>query len=231
MIIMGNITKALTVLLVAIFFVGAVSGTIVYYNGVVNERNSKIGSLNNQVASLNGEVSNLTAQVANLSSLQVSLGVLQANLSGLQENLTAANSEIVSLNSQIASLNSEISNLTAQLIKTTSTNEELTFANFHGNSTGVAGIYNWTITFALKNTGNATAIINNIIINRQPYSSFNPAPTISPSIENGFALSPNQSVTITLIDTNSPTQPFTRSAQLYVLTAISNSYLKYFGGS
>jgi hypothetical protein len=38
----------------------------VYYNGIVNDKDSKIASLNNQIANLNSQITNLTAQVANL---------------------------------------------------------------------------------------------------------------------------------------------------------------------
>ena len=130
-------------------------------------------------------------------------------------------SQITSLNQQIAKDNSQISNLTTQLIKTTKTNENLTFANFNGYAVN----NNWNITFTLENTGNATAIINNIIIDGQSYSSFNPALTINPSIENGYVLSPNQTVTITIEGTSQ--QPFHDGGKLYVTTAIGNSYLYY----
>jgi len=52
--------------LIAILFVSAIAGTIVYYNGIVNDKDSKIASLNNQIANLNSQITNLTAQVANL---------------------------------------------------------------------------------------------------------------------------------------------------------------------
>lgn len=52
--------------MIAILFVSAIAGTIVYYNGIVNDKDSKIASLNNQIANLNSQITNLTAQVANL---------------------------------------------------------------------------------------------------------------------------------------------------------------------
>ena len=64
--------------LVAILFVGAIAGTIVYYNGVVNGRNSKINSLNSQIANLNNEIINLNDEITNLSSQIHVFG--QANL-------------------------------------------------------------------------------------------------------------------------------------------------------
>jgi archaellum component FlaF (FlaF/FlaG flagellin family) len=119
---------------------------------------------------------------------------------------------IVYYNGVVNDKNSQISNLTAH------TNENLTFINFDGGFNGNI----WNMTFTLENTGNATAIINNIIIDGQPYSSINPVPTINPSIENGYALSPNQTVTITIEGTS--TQPFHMGGELYVLTAIGNSF-------
>jgi hypothetical protein len=90
----------MAVVAISLILASAVSGILVYYNGVVNEKNSKITSLNNQIASLNGEVSNLTAQ--------------SANLGALQANLTAANTEIANLTSQNLNLNNEIQNLKGQ---------------------------------------------------------------------------------------------------------------------
>ena len=161
----------IVVIVISVLFVSAIAGTILYYNGEVNQKNSQIASLNNQVANLSNQISNLTDQ----------------------------------------------------LIKTTAANENLTFFNFTGFS-GLQG-NGWNMTFILQNIGNATAIINNIIIDGQTYSSINPIPTVNPSIENGYALSPNQSVTIT-IHGSSP-NPFHNGGKLYVLTAIGNSYLFY----
>jgi len=138
-------------------------------------------------------------------------------------------SQIASLNTQIIQDNRQISNLAAQvgnLKNMTKANEELTFTNFKGGTFGVGGcnVWNWTFTFELKNTGNATAIINNVILpNGQSYSSFNPAPTVTPSIENGYVLESNQSVTLTLQDTNSTSNP-SNGNYIYVMTATGNSY-------
>jgi hypothetical protein len=54
--------------LIAILFVGAIAGTMFYYNGVVNDKNSKIVSLNTQIANQNNEIANLTSQISNLKS-------------------------------------------------------------------------------------------------------------------------------------------------------------------
>jgi hypothetical protein len=104
-----------------------------------------------------------------------------------------------------------------------SPNENLTFINFNG-SNGIQ-VEGWVMTFTLQNTGNTIAIINNIIIDGQSYSSINPVPTVNPPIQNGYALSPNQTVTITIHGT--PPPPFHKGDKLYVVTAIGNSYLFY----
>jgi hypothetical protein len=59
--------------LIAILFVSAIAGTIIYCNGVINDGNSKIASLNGQIANLDSKVSNLKGQVANLSSQIINL--------------------------------------------------------------------------------------------------------------------------------------------------------------
>jgi hypothetical protein len=143
------------------------------------------------------------------------------------------NSQIILLNQIIAEENSQISNLTAQvsnLLNMTRTNENITFTNFNSYSLGIGNSYNWTLTLDLKNIGNVTAIINNIIINGKSYSSFNPVPIVTPSIQNGFELSPNQSVEITLKNTNSTSAPH-YGTYVYVLTARGNSYRSPFIGS
>jgi outer membrane murein-binding lipoprotein Lpp len=164
------------VVLIALLFVG----TIFYYNGELNDKNSKIASLNNQIANLNSQISNLTSQVRNL-------------------------------------------------INMTRTNENITFINVNWYTAGTGyGEYDWTLSLALENIGNATAIINNVIINGQSYSSFKPIPIVTPSIQNGYALSPNQSVTIIMQGSNSSNAPSSDS-YVYVLTAIGNSYSYYLG--
>jgi cell division protein FtsL len=56
-----------TSILIAVVFVAAVAGTIVYFNGVLSNGNSKIASLNGQIADLNRKVSDLKAKAANIS--------------------------------------------------------------------------------------------------------------------------------------------------------------------
>lgn len=61
---MRSVIKFLTVLgVLAVLFVSVIAGTIFYYNGELNDRNSKISSLNSQIVSLNKEVTNLTSQL------------------------------------------------------------------------------------------------------------------------------------------------------------------------
>ena len=59
----------LTILIVVVvLLVSAVAGTIVYYNGAVNDRNSKIALMNTQIANLTSQTSSLKSQVTNLTS-------------------------------------------------------------------------------------------------------------------------------------------------------------------
>jgi len=52
--------------LIAILFVSAISATILYYNGVVNQKDSQIANQNNETANINDEIANLTSQNSNL---------------------------------------------------------------------------------------------------------------------------------------------------------------------
>jgi hypothetical protein len=54
--------------LIAILFVSAFTGISLYFNGELNDRNSKIALLNKQVANLTSQVSDLSSQVTNLTS-------------------------------------------------------------------------------------------------------------------------------------------------------------------
>ena len=83
-----------SVFLVAILFVSAFAATIVYYNSLLNDRNSKIDSLNSQLTNQNNEIANLTSQVANLSSV-----VFNLTTANIVSNLTVTeipdNSDLV----------------------------------------------------------------------------------------------------------------------------------------
>lgn len=92
----------------------------------------------------------------------------------------------------------------------------------------VGEIYEWNFTAVVKNNGSVTAIIRDIAINGQSYTSMDPVPTVSPSIENGCSLAPNQTITITIRNSNSTSQPFGFvSGKIYLMTEAGNSYLIY----
>jgi outer membrane murein-binding lipoprotein Lpp len=69
----------ISVLAVAVLFVVAIAGTVSYYSGVVNDRDSKIESMNSQIANLNSEILNLKEQVTNLTTanLVTALGITE----------------------------------------------------------------------------------------------------------------------------------------------------------
>ena len=71
---MRRINLTLTaIIVVAILLVSAIAGTIVYCNGLLNERDSQITSLKLQISNLTSQNSDLSNQVANLSSTVKSL--------------------------------------------------------------------------------------------------------------------------------------------------------------
>jgi hypothetical protein len=74
---MNKKIRALSILIVGLLFVSALAGTIFYYNGVVNDRDTKIESMNSQIASLNSQLSDFE-------------GIVE-NLSGVVTNFTTAN--------------------------------------------------------------------------------------------------------------------------------------------
>ncbi len=82
---MRSVIKFLTVLgVLAVLFASVIAGTIVYYNGVVKDRDAKISSLNSQIVDLNNELTNLSGKIgvfgqANLTSpnLVTALGVTE----------------------------------------------------------------------------------------------------------------------------------------------------------
>ena len=63
----GKIVSIATVLLIAIIFVSTTVGTLVYFNGIVNERISRISLLNSEIANVTLHISNLKADIANIS--------------------------------------------------------------------------------------------------------------------------------------------------------------------
>jgi len=58
----------IAIIAVAILFLTSISVTVVYFDGMLNDRNQQIASLNQQVAVDNSQISNLTAQMSNLRS-------------------------------------------------------------------------------------------------------------------------------------------------------------------
>ncbi len=60
---MGKIIIAITALAVAMLFVSAIAGTVIYYNTALNNKNSKIAFLQSQISNQNREIANLTSQI------------------------------------------------------------------------------------------------------------------------------------------------------------------------
>lgn len=83
---------------------------------------------------------------------------------------------------------------------------------------------NWNFTVYVQNVGNTNATIANVIIGGQPYKNVNPTPLVSPSIENGYILQPNQNVTIAIQDFTAPQNLQQGNHQVYFVTASGNSY-------
>lgn len=111
--------------------------------------------------------------------------------------------------------------------------EVITFVNVdylsYGAPTQKNYNYKWILTLNLKNTGNTNATITNIIMDGQPYSSFNPIPIVNPSIENGYVLSPNQNVTITVQGTNTTTAPNVYAGRMIYVVTVTGNYSTYVG--
>ena len=61
---MGKIKAVMTTLVIAMLFVSAIAGTVIYYNTGLNNKNSKIASLQSQISNQNKEIANLTSQIA-----------------------------------------------------------------------------------------------------------------------------------------------------------------------
>ena len=107
---------------------------------------------------------------------------------------------------------------------------KITVSNWGFHGIPSQSSWDWNLSLNIKNTGNTNAVINNIAINGQSYSSFNPIPTVNPPIKNGYALSPNQDVTITIQGTNTSTVPtFHKDSVINVETVIGNSYSTLLG--
>ncbi|HKM59469.1 MAG TPA: hypothetical protein VJY36_01205 [Candidatus Bathyarchaeia archaeon] len=61
---MGKMRTILTALIVAMLFVSAIVGTVIYYNTALNSKNSKITLLQSQISNQEKEIANLTSQIA-----------------------------------------------------------------------------------------------------------------------------------------------------------------------
>lgn len=97
--------------------------------------------------------------------------------------------------------------------------------SFRGRSISEGNIgYNWTVYLDLKNTGNVDSVIENIMLNGRPYSSYDPT-IVDPPIEDGCVLSPNQQVTITMQGINTSTHPgLYYNTTIVAMTRAGNSY-------
>ena len=87
---MAGPRKAYSALVIIILLISSLAGTILYYNGLINDNNSKIASLNSQIADLTKQISILKAQgQANVASsyLVTALGIseipVQIDLGGI----------------------------------------------------------------------------------------------------------------------------------------------------
>jgi hypothetical protein len=111
--------------------------------------------------------------------------------------------------------------------------EEITFVDVdylsYGAPTQKNYNYKWALTLNLKNTGNTNATITNIIMDGQPYGSFNPIPMVNPPIENGYVLSPNQNVTITVQGTNTTTAPNVYAGRMIFVVTVTGNYSTFVG--
>jgi hypothetical protein len=89
--------------------------------------------------------------------------------------------------------------------------------------------WNSTIKLYLENIGGGPATITDFVINGNSYSSYVPMPTVNPSIENGYTVSPFQSVTFTIKLINQPAALYQGGNELYVLTKDGQSLRIYLG--
>ena len=109
------------------------------------------------------------------------------------------------------------------------TNRNLITSNLNVVEGSYRKVWNWTITFDLKNTGNTPITINNLVINGQPYNDISPVPSINPSIKTGYTLSPQQSATMSVKVINQPIALYQGTNSLYILTTLGDSLEVYLG--
>ena len=89
--------------------------------------------------------------------------------------------------------------------------------------------WNSTIKLYLENIGVGPATISDFVINGKSYSSYTPVPSVNPSIENGYTLSPFQSITFTIKLINQLFPLYHGANELYVLTTDGQSLRIYLG--
>ncbi len=102
----------------------------------------------------------------------------------------------------------------------------------HSPYTGEGGngqSWNSTIKLYLENVGGGPSTISDFVINGKSYSSYTPVPSVNPSIENGYTVSPFQSITFTIKLINQPSALYQGANELYVLTKDGQSLKIYLG--
>lgn len=87
--------------LIAILFVGSIAGTIFYYNGIVNDKNSKITLMKTQITNHNNEIENLTNETNDLTNEITNLTNQISNLKSQSANLVPSLSEFDGLASTV----------------------------------------------------------------------------------------------------------------------------------
>ncbi|MCW4024166.1 MAG: DUF4352 domain-containing protein [Candidatus Bathyarchaeota archaeon] len=81
----------------------------------------------------------------------------------------------------------------------------------------------WSIMLNVKNTGTATATINNIFLNGQPYTTYTTEPTVTFDPDS-MLVNPGQNSTITITAGYAEPWASGMSIQVDVMTAAGNSY-------
>ncbi len=81
--------------LIAVIFISAFTGIIVYYNGVINNKDSQIALLNTQNTNLNNQIANLNSQISSLTTFQ------QVRLSGYVSEYNATSISFSSTSTSI----------------------------------------------------------------------------------------------------------------------------------
>ncbi len=83
----------------------------------------------------------------------------------------------------------------------------------------------FTVVMNLKNTGTATATVDNLFLNGRPFDSYSPAPAVNSTIATtGVTIPPGASTTLTITSAYSTTWTSGMTIQVDVMTAAGNSY-------